>query len=145
MRMMKDTQSMRRHAHGGRGFATMMVIASMIFLAAAIVGLSTLFAHEARRTRAAVAETQLRQLLQAGVPAAQAELAANGNSARDVPMVVPVDGAKMQLHIVGAQTDAEVSVAGTYRGFRASQRVRFTRVAGGWVVSDTRLEQTGQQ
>src|SRR6185295_7718619 len=93
--------TMYRERKKCRGFATMLVLASMIFLAAAIVGLSNLFAHEARRTRAAVAEAQLRQLLQAGVPAAQAELVANGNAQRDVAMTVPVDGAAMSLHFAG--------------------------------------------
>ena len=144
--MRMPVRSTRRPPATRNAFATMMVIGSMVFLAAAVVGLSTLFAHQARRTRAAVSQAQLRQLLSAGVPVAQSELAANGTRERDIAMTVPVDGAVMALHISAATGDeAEVRVAGTYRGFRASQVLRFTRVAGGWVVSDARLDQTGQQ
>jgi hypothetical protein len=131
-----------------RGFATALVLGSMVFLTSAIVGMTSLFTHEVRRTRAMLAQTQLRQLLQAGVPTAQAELLANGTTERDLAMPVPVEGAAMSLHISAGTRpadEANVRLAGSLRGFRASQTVKFTRVAGGWVVTDAQLDQTGQQ
>lgn len=103
-----------------RAFCTLLVIASMVFLGMAVMSITTLFAHEARRTHSALAQTQLRQLLSAAIPAAQAEMLARpGTHDADVP--VPVAGATLHLHIDGQS----VTVQAAYRGLKAAQTLTF--------------------
>ena len=105
-----------------RAFCTLLIIASMIFIVMAVVAMTSLFAHEAHRTHAALAQTQLRQLLLAAVPAAQAEIQSGPapRPVRDVTLPVPVEGATLTLHIDGDT----VLVQATYRGAKASQKSR---------------------
>jgi Tfp pilus assembly protein PilV len=117
------------------GFSTIAVILSMVFIAMGVMSMTTLFVHEAHRTQAALAQTQLRQLLLAAVPAAQAEVLTP--APRDVPLAVPVADAAVTLHVNG-QT---VRVTAVYRGFKAAQTLVFEN---GKLASAT-LDQTGGQ
>ena len=126
----------RRPRHAARaGFSTLAIIASMVFIAMAVMAMTTLFAHEAHRTRASLAQSQLRQLLLAAVPAAQAEVRTPGR--RDVALAVPVNGASVTLHVDGPA----VRVTAVYRGFTAAQSLVFEN---GTLASAT-LDQTGGQ
>ena len=120
---------------GAGGFSTIAILLSMVFIAMAVAAMTTLFAHEAQRTKGAIAQAQLRQLLLAAVPAAQAEIKTPGS--RDVVLEVPVEGATVTLHVQG-QT---VRVAAAYRGFAAVQTLVFEN---GKLASAT-LDQTGGQ
>jgi hypothetical protein len=108
---------------------------STIFIGMAVMAVSALFAHEAQRTRTALAQTQLRQLLLAAVPAAQSEIQTPGT--RDVPLAVPVEGATVVLHVNGRA----VKVVATYHGSQAAQSLVFEN---GKLASAT-LDQAGGQ
>ena len=103
-----------------RGFMTMFVLSTFIFLAAAVVTMTAVFTHESNRTRTALAQTQLRQLLLAAVPEAQAQLRANP-APRDVPLAMPVEGASVVLHISGDTVVVEARL----RAFKAAQTLQF--------------------
>lgn len=118
-----------------RGFSTVAIILSMVFIAMAVAAMTTLFAHEAQRTRAAIAQSQLRQLLLAATPAAQAEIRTPGT--REVILAAPVEGATVTLHVQG-QT---VRVDAAYRGFSAVQTLVFEN---GKLAAAT-LDKTGGQ
>jgi Tfp pilus assembly protein PilV len=120
---------------GTRGFSTIAILLSMVFITMGVMAMTTLFVHEAHRTRAVIAQTQLRQLLLAAVPAAQAEIQRPG--AREVPLIVPVEGAAVTLHVQG-QT---VRVAARFRGFQAVQ----TLVFEDGKLASAALDQTGGQ
>jgi len=126
--------SARRRAR--RGYSIILVLTTMIFVSMAIMGMTTLFGHEVRRTRGALAEAQLRQLMVAAVPAAQEQLRAGG-SVRDVPMSVPVEGASVVLHISGTT----VNVDARLRDFKASQTLEFDN---GKLVSASLTRTAGQ-
>jgi Tfp pilus assembly protein PilV len=108
----------------------------MLFLGIAIMGMTTLFAHEVRRTRTALAEAQLRQLLLAAVPAAQEQLRAN-TATRDVPLTVPIEEATVNLHIA----NSTVTVEAHLRGFKATQTLQFDN---GKLISATLTQTAGQ-
>jgi hypothetical protein len=123
-----------------RGFGTVAVILTLTLVGATLLVTSSLFAHEIRRTRSAVAETQLRQLLVAGIPAARAQVG-NTGPARDLPLDTPVDGAQVTLHLEPQNGGGLVAtVTARYRGQIASQRLAFT--PSGDLATAT-LEKTG--
>jgi len=118
-----------------RGFTAVAVMFATIFIGMAVMAMTVLFTHEAHRTQAALAQTQLRQLLMAAVPAAQTEIQTPGT--RDVRLAVPVEGATVVLHVNG-QT---VHVAAAYHGSQAAQTLVFE---SGKLTSAT-LDQSGGQ
>ncbi len=118
-----------------RGFTAVAVMFATIFIGMAVTAMTALFAHEAQRTRNALAQAQLRQLLLAAVPAAQTEIRTPGT--RDVPLAVPVEGAAVVLHVNG-QT---VRVDGTYHGSSAAQTLVFEN---GKLASATLDQSVGQ-
>ncbi len=118
-----------------RGFTAIAVMFATIFIGLGVMAMAALFNHEAHRTHAALAQTQLRQLLLAAVPTAQSEIRTPGT--RDVPLTVPVADATVLLRVNG-QT---VQVVADYRGFRAAQTLIFEN---GKLASAT-LDQTGGQ
>ena len=134
---------------GRRGFAIMLVMGTMIFMGMAIVAMSVLFAHEARRTRSVVAAGQMRQMLLAAVPCAAAELSARGNTTREIAIPTPVEGASLALHVAPGESgegSALVMARAGYRGYRAEQSIKFVRTAdGSWKLVDAKLTRTGME
>jgi type II secretory pathway component PulK len=135
-------KSLSEHRRASRGISTIAVILSMSFIVMAVAAMTGLFNHETRRTRATLAQTQLRQLLLAAVPAAQAEL----NSARqdgatpptrDITLQTPLPDATVTLHV----QNNTVRISATYRGYPASQTLTFSN---GTLVEAT-LESTSNQ
>ncbi len=118
-----------------RGFTAVAVMFATIFIGLAVMAMTVLFGHEAHRTQNALAQTQLRQLLLAAVPAAQSQIQTPGT--RDVPLAVPVEGATVTLHVVGRT----VHVIAAYHGSKAAQTLVFEN---GKLASAT-LDQTGGQ
>jgi hypothetical protein len=112
-----------------RGFTTVVVVLHLVLVAATLTGIATLFAHEASRTQMAVAQTQLRQLLLASVPVAQAELKSNGIAPRDIRTPIPVEGATLTLHILppdtAASANVRVRIEASFRHAKAAQVVTF--------------------
>ncbi|HEY4329237.1 MAG TPA: hypothetical protein VGN88_05840 [Phycisphaerae bacterium] len=135
------TQTFRPHP---RAMATILVISSMIFLAAAIAGMTALAAHEARRTRAAQAQTQLRQILLASVPLAKQELSANAD-AHDQSVALPIEGATLMLQISASNSGKQVLVSAAYHGYKASQTLLFNQQGSQWQLTHSALNQTGGQ
>lgn len=126
-----------------RGFSTMLVILFMLFLSVVIMALGTLFSHQAHRTRALQAETQLRQLLLAAVPAAKEELKQHGTVSRDAEVTVPVDGARLVLHIAPVNIgETRVLAAAGLSDFKASQTLFFSN--GGELQSATLMQTAGE-
>lgn len=110
----------RNRPHVRRAFSTMLVIASMFFIGMAVMSMTTLFTHEARRTRSALAQAQLRQFLIAAIPVAESEIKSHPQ-AHDAAMPVPLEGAVVSLHIDGPT----VVVRAAYRGQRARETLTF--------------------
>jgi Tfp pilus assembly protein PilV len=129
------------HRRAARGVSTIAVILSMSFIVMGVAAMTALFNHEARRTRATLAQTQLRQLLLAAVPAAQAELNSDRQGAtsptRDVTLPTPLPDATVTLHV----QNNTVRISATYRGYPASQTLIFSN---GTLVEAT-LESTSNQ
>jgi len=129
------------------GFSLMIVMAAIMIMAGGVAAISILFATDAKRTRAALAGPELRQLLAAGEAAARDELAARGTAARDVTVTTPVDAAGLKVHIApsdggAANSAADVRVIAEFRSMRAAQLVQFVRQGDGpWTVKAVRLEQ----
>jgi len=103
-----------------RAFGTFMVLAYMVFLSLVVISMTALFAHEARLTRSALHQTQLRQLLMAAVPAAQAEMKSN-SAPHDTTFPVPVEGAKVTLHV----QPGAVQIDATWQNAHATQTLIF--------------------
>ena len=118
-----------------RGFTAVAMMFATIFIGLGVMAMAALFDHEAHRTHAALAQTQLRQLLLAAVPTAQSEIQTPGT--RDVPLAVPVEGATVLLHVNGQP----VKVVAAYRGFKAAQTLIFENGK----LASTTLDQTGGQ
>lgn len=135
----KNTHPGRSRA---RGFVTITVVMYLVIASGVLLGMATLFAHEASRTRGVQSQVQLRQLLLAGVPLAQAELQTGGSVPRTVEVKVPVDGATMTLRFLPPETSGvpvavgpgtvnvtprgsgvQVHLEATYKGHQASQVV----------------------
>ena len=133
-------------ATGARGFVTITVVLYLAIASAALLGMAELFAHEFSRTRGVQDEAQLRQLLLAGVPLAQAELKTGGGTPREVSVAIPVEGAKMTLRVLPPQeanvpavsgpaavlvtppgSGVQVRLEATYRRSKASQIVTLDR------------------
>ena len=142
-----------RHHHlkyrsNRQGFAVLMVLGTMLLVGATVVGMGALCEHEMARTRSALTETQLRQLLTAAIPTAQAELAKTGPTERDVTMPTPVDGAKVTLHVAmqpSAVPAAQVTVRAELGGYWASQAVHYESSGGGWTITEVRFTDSGGQ
>jgi hypothetical protein len=138
-----------------RGFSIMIVMAAMVIAASAVAAISLVFSGDARRTRAALAGPELRQLLLAGIPAAPDELAARGPAPREVTVPTPLPGAVLKLRIAPPQSgpgsqsgpaadSADVHITAEFKSFRAAQTVRLTRQPNGqpaWTVQQAHLDQ----
>jgi len=138
MKMMQ----LRSRPGNSRGFGIVMAIIGMAVVAGVVLIMGALFVHEGKRTRAAMADAQLRQLLVASVPAAKAELVANGDVERDVTVETPVEGARLVLHVQPVAGKAAVRASAVLRGFGAGQEMVFEKKAGGWEMTDVKLVRT---
>jgi hypothetical protein len=122
-----------KNAPSSRGFVTVMVIIMFVFIAAAIVSLTLLFATEMHRTRAAVAGAQLRQLLLAATPAVQQELTRHGTAARDITIPTPVTGATLTAHIITIAPDkVTIRITAKLPASATSQTLTYLHKAQAW-------------
>ncbi|MEA2736609.1 MAG: hypothetical protein QOE14_3060 [Humisphaera sp.] len=129
---------MRRRRHDKSAFAAVTAIVLMGLVASTLAALTMMFAADARRTRAAVAEAQFRQLLIAGAADVQQRLD-KGQTTFDHKSAAPADGA-VQLTAT-AEGDAVTAVVSATIGRRhASQTLRFTRSGGAkWRLASAEL------
>jgi hypothetical protein len=127
-----------------------MVVGLLVLVSIALIALSTSFTLHARRTQAAVAGAQLRQLLLAAPAYARAELATRGSAPepREVPIPVPADDATLTITITNSPSAtadlpvATVLATARFRTFKAVQRLDFQRTATGWSLLATQLQQS---
>ena len=132
----------RRRSHDGHlrlrraGFAAVTAIVLMGLVASTLAGMGMMFAADARRTRAAAAEAQLRQFLIAGAADVQQRLA-SGQTSFDATAEVAGDG---RIHLrataAGEAGDAvHAVVTATLGPRRAQQTLHFTRDGERWKLS----------
>jgi hypothetical protein len=125
----------RRRPEKDAAFAAVTAIVLLGLVASALAAMAMMFAADARRTRSAAAEAQLRQLLLAGAADAQQRLA-KGESSFDVTIAAPGEG-EIRVSAAAAAPTTEgdaaraVIVVATLGPRRAEQTLRFTREAGG--------------
>ena len=139
--MMEMTRATRGH-RGRRGIAAVTAIVLLGLVAAALLVVSTAVVADGRRTRAAVADAQLRQLLLA----AAADAAARSESwAAEVepqswslalPPSLAQDGASAKVSATPAGEDVEVRVEAQLPQRRAGQTLRFRRADGRWQLQE---------
>lgn len=123
-----------------RGFATMTAVIMLTLVSASILGLTLLFAAEARHSRRVHGDAQLRQLLLAGTVLAAAHL----DELTQQPWTAPLPeqltdrGATLTLQL---QPDVGVvRVAGSLDERTAEQTLRFVRQEGVWQLVEAHLE-----
>ena len=125
----------RRHVHTrAPAFAAVTAIVLMGLVATTLAATVMVFAADARRTRAAVAEAQLRQLLLAGAADVRVRLD-KGETTFDAKLATPADG-EVQLNST-ADGDAAVNatVSATVASRRAEQTLRFIRDGDRWKLA----------
>ena len=99
-------------------------------VATTLAAMAMTFAADARRTRAAATDAQLRQLLIAGAADVQQRLG-KGEATLDIQSAAPADGVVRVT--AAAKGDAvEAVVVATIGKRTAQQTLRFTRAADGW-------------
>lgn len=122
------------HATARPGFASVTAVILIALVGAALAAAVTLLGAESRRTRSAVEDAQLRQLLLAGEAGARQHLARRGAAdGTAVPLALPADlsaaGARVELRFSPdeAGDSCEVRVDASLGRRRASQSLRFNR------------------
>ena len=124
------------------GFATATAMAVVALAAVALASLAALLVSDGRRTRDALDDAQLRQLLLAGADEATRRVGANdagaagGGTSLALPSELAAGGGSVRLTVdPPAVGEADVRVAhveATYAGRRGGQVLRFRREEGGW-------------
>ena len=130
---------MKREATIPRGFATATALTLLAFVAVLLTALGSWIGMDARRTREAAAETQLRQLLLAGAAAAGEETAAAGATIVPLPSNLTHDAASLTIDIaMPLEGERTATIDASFAARHARQVVRFARRDGGWsLVSAT--------
>jgi hypothetical protein len=136
------TRIRRRRQRASNGFATLMAIALVAMAGVAFVAIASMMRHDVRRTRRAVAEAQLRQMLSAGEEAVRSQLDATGGGENGATREVPVPRMTGESEARLTLTVAPVADAGlrvilveaTMDGFHAAQQLRYSRHDGKWTL-----------
>ena len=125
--------------HRRRAFAAVTAIVMIGLVASTLAALAVMFAADARRTRAASTEAQLRQLLIAGAADVQQRLD-KGETCFDVKLATPAEG-QVTLKAVAEADKVEATIVATIRSRAAQQTIRFARDEKRWTLNDVRLTQ----
>jgi hypothetical protein len=126
-----------RNAVPTRGLAIVAAVVLIGLTAVAFVALASLVRHDVRRTAQTRGEAQLRQLLLAGERAAAASLATPGQGMQSVPLPAALSAEGASLSFTPGDPADEtrtVDVDAAYAGFRASQRLKYQRQNGKWLL-----------
>ena len=125
----------RRPRHPRRSaFAAVTAIVLMGLVASTLAAMGMMFAADARRSRAAAAEAQLRQLLIAGAADVQQRLA-GGETRFDLTLALAAEG-ELRLNATSAEPDrVNASVAAAVGGRRSEQTLRFVRDGRQWTLA----------
>ena len=123
------------------GFATATSLTLLAFVAVLLTALGSWIGIEARRTREAAAQTQLRQLLLAGADAAGEETAVAGTTHVPLPPDLADGGASLTIDIdMPTPDERTATIDASFAGRPARQVVRFARRDGGWGVVSATLD-----
>lgn len=136
---MRQVGTCRRDA-----FATVAAVVLTGLVSVALLATVTLLRNDALRTRRAVAEAQLRQLLLAGQVAASAALTDNENERRVLKIDLPEElTASSSLTLVldpANQPDLlTATLEAGHDGFYQSQALTYRRVDGRWALAEAQL------
>lgn len=124
-----------------RAFATATALTLLAFVAVLLAAIGSWIGIEARRTRDAAAETQLRQLLIAGAVAAGDESAAIGTTNVSLPPTLADDAARLTIDIaMPSEVQRTVTVEASVAARHARQIVHFTRQNGRWTLTNATLD-----
>jgi len=119
------------------GFATVTAIVLLGLVGSMLAAMAMMFAADARRTRSAAAEAQLRQFLLAGAADVQQRIN-KGQTTFDLKVPAPAEG---EMHLsAAAEGDGVRAVAHVTLGpRRAEQTLRFTRAGDTWKLAAVEL------
>ncbi|HEX8525087.1 MAG TPA: hypothetical protein VF669_22740 [Tepidisphaeraceae bacterium] len=120
------------------GFALFIAVTLLGLVAVTLVILATLVAADARKTRSAVTEAQLRQLLLAGEAIAQTRLSSGATVQGDVelPAELKTSGAKLTITGDAPKTRIEAQCAGK----PAVQEIAFIKSGDAWTITSVQLD-----
>ena len=126
------------------GFAGILAITLLILVSATLAVVASAFSADARRTRAAAADAQLRQLLTAGGLAASAKLRSRDiqTTRQTIPLPRDLAGNSATLTVATSVADgiATVQVEAELGSARAGQVLRFSQRDGVWSVMLAELQ-----
>jgi hypothetical protein len=125
----------RRPKHSA--FAAVTAIVLLGLVATTLATMAMMFAADARRTRNAGAEAQLRQLLIAGAASAQQRLD-KGPTTFDTKLTAPADGT-LQVTAAADGDAVRVIITATLGPRRQEQTLRFTRAGEKWKLARVEL------
>jgi hypothetical protein len=124
---------MKRRATIRRGFATATALTLLAFVAVLLAAMGTSIGIEARRTRHAAVEAQLRQLLLAGAAAAGEETAAAGTASVSLPSHLTDDMASLTITMaMPSPGERTATIDASIAARHARQVVRFALRDGRW-------------
>ena len=129
-----------------RGFATLIVLFLVGLVTATLAVVSTSLVIDARRTRSAATQAELRQLLLAGGAEVMARSLAWGEVAPPagtwaVGLPPALAGYSASVHVPnGSAETAVATVTASGGGRRASQQIKLTHSAGQWQVAAVVLD-----
>ena len=124
-----------------RGVAAITAVSLLALVGVTLAAMGSLFAAEARRTRDATTEAQLRQLLLSGAAVAGQRAPFTAEATIELPPLLAADGARLVLRPVKpADGDAVViDVQAAFADRRMTQRVRYAQRDGRWRVDSADL------
>ena len=129
---------MTRHRRAkSSAFAAVTAVVMLGLVASVLAALAMMFAADARRTRNAAADAQLRQFLIAGAADVQQRLK-QGQTTFDVKVATPAEG-EMQLRATAEGDGVRAVVAATLGTRRSEQKLRFTRAGARWRLAGVEL------
>jgi hypothetical protein len=128
----------RRRRAKNSAFAAVTAIVLLGLVATTLGAMAMMFAADARRTRDAATEAQLRQLLIAGAASAQQRLE-KGPTTFDAKLTAPADGA-LQLTAAPDGEAVRVTITATLGPRRQQQTLRFTRAGDKWKLAIVELQ-----
>ncbi len=118
---------------GNRAFATATALTLLAFVAVLLAAMGSAIGIEARRTREAAAQTQLRQLLLAGAAAASDESAPIGTTNVPLPSILNDDAPRLTIEIAMPSERLRTAMIETSFATRhARQLAQFSRRDGRW-------------
>lgn len=136
-----DTLPARFRKHRRRGFATFSAVALLGTTAIALTALAGVTMHQAQRTRDALCDAQLRQLLKAGQSHAEQGGADAASGSVTLPDTLVGDQAAVTWVTKQSSGDspATIEITAHLRGRAARETLIFDPGAGAWRVMDVEL------